>query len=165
MIKRNTVPKSIWSNPIHFLAFGLGSGAAPYAPGTFGTLAVIPLYLLLVSYLTWPIYAVVVTLMFFLGVWLCDRTEKDIGTHDHSGIVWDEFVGYLVTMFYAPAGWLWIIIGFFLFRLFDIWKPYPIRQLERRYRNGFGNMIDDVVAGLYAGIVLQLLVLVSVQIY
>lgn len=103
--------------------------------------------------------------MFFLGVWLCDRTEKDIGTHDHSGIVWDEFVGYLVTMFYAPAGWLWIIIGFFLFRLFDIWKPYPIRQLERRYRNGFGNMIDDVVAGLYAGIVLQLLVLVSVQIY
>ncbi len=165
MIKRNTVPKSIWSNPIHFLAFGLGSGAAPYAPGTFGTLAAIPLYLLLVNYLNWPIYAVVVTLMFLLGVWMCDRTEKDIGAHDHSGIVWDEFVGYLVTMFYAPAGWLWIIVGFFLFRLFDIWKPYPIRQLERRYRNGFGNMIDDVVAGLYAAIVLQLLFLVSVQIY
>ncbi|MFV1998070.1 MAG: phosphatidylglycerophosphatase A [Acidiferrobacterales bacterium] len=158
MIKRNKVPRSMWSNPVHFLAFGLGSGAAPYAPGTFGTLAAIPLYLLLVNYTSWPVYAVIVAIMFLAGVWMCDRTERDIGVHDHSGIVWDEFVGYLVTMFYAPPGWLWIVAGFFLFRLFDIWKPFPVRQLERRYRNGFGNMVDDVIAGIYAGLALQVLV-------
>lgn len=161
MLKRNSVPESVWSNPVHFLAFGLGSGAAPYAPGTFGTLAAIPLYLLLVNFTNWVAYAVIVVIMFLVGVWMCDRTERDIGVHDHSGIVWDEFVGYLVTLFYAPAGWAWIVAGFFLFRLFDIWKPFPIRQMERRYQNGFGNMIDDVVAGIYAGIALQVLVYLS----
>lgn len=155
MLKRNSVPRSIWSNPVHFFAFGLGSGAAPYAPGTFGTLAAIPLYLLLIHFLNWPLYAVVVVVMFLLGIWICNRTERDIGAHDHSGIVWDEFVGFLVTMFYAPAGWLWIVVGFLLFRLFDIWKPFPVRQLERRYRNGFGIMVDDLVAGVYAALVLQ----------
>jgi len=148
----------MWTNPVHFLAFGLGSGAAPYAPGTFGTLAAVPIYLLLIQSLDWPAYGIVVVAMFALGVWLCDRTEHDIGVHDHSGIVWDEFVGYLVTMFYAPTGWLWIVAGFFLFRLFDIWKPFPVRQVERRYRKGFGIMIDDVVAGIYAALALQGLV-------
>jgi len=161
MLKRNSVPQSVWSNPVHFLAFGLGSGAALYAPGTFGTLAAIPLYLLLVNYTRWPAYAVIVAIMFLFGVWMCDRTERDIGVHDHSGIVWDEFVGYLVTMFYAPAGWVWLVAGFFLFRLFDIWKPFPVRQMERRYQKGFGIMVDDVVAGIYAGLVLQTLVYLS----
>ena len=163
MIKRNNFPKSIWTNPIHFLAFGLGSGAAPYAPGTFGTLAAIPIYLVLVEYLAWPAYGLVVVVMFAFGVWLCERTERDIGVHDHSGIVWDEFVGYLVTMFAVPVDWVWVVAGFFLFRLFDVWKPFPVRQLERRYQNGFGNMADDLLAGIYANIVLQLLVLAERQ--
>ena len=163
MIKRNSVPRSIWINPIHFFAFGLGSGAAPYAPGTFGTLAAIPIYLVLIEYLSLPIYGLVVVAMFGIGVWLCDRTEKDIGVHDHSGIVWDEFVGYLVTMLAVPVGWVWVVAGFFLFRLFDVWKPFPVRQLERRYQNGFGNMADDLLAGIYANIVLQLLVLAERQ--
>ncbi|MCG6975239.1 MAG: phosphatidylglycerophosphatase A [Acidiferrobacterales bacterium] len=163
MIKRNSVPRSIWTNPIHFLAFGLGSGAAPYAPGTFGTLAAIPLYLVLAHFLTWPLYALFAVAMFGFGVWLCDRTERDIGVHDHSGIVWDEFVGYLVTMFAVPVDWVWVVAGFFLFRLFDVWKPFPVRQLERRYQNGFGNMADDLLAGIYANIVLQLLVLAERQ--
>ena len=163
MIKRNSVPRSIWTNPIHFLAFGLGSGAAPYAPGTFGTLAAIPLYLVLAHFLTWPLYALVAVAMFGFGVWLCDRTERDIGVHDHSGIVWDEFVGYLVTMFAVPVDGVWVVAGFFLFRLFDVWKPFPVRQRERRYQNGFGNMADDLLAGIYANIVLQLLVLAERQ--
>ena len=163
MIKRNNVPKSIWTNPVHFLAFGLGSGVAPYAPGTFGTLAAIPIYMVLVEFLSLPVYGLVVAAMFGFGVWLCERTEKDIGVHDHSGIVWDEFVGYLVTMFAIPVGWTWVVAGFFLFRLFDVWKPFPVRQLERRYQNGFGNMADDLLAGIYANIVLQLLVLVERQ--
>lgn len=134
---------------IHFLAFGFGSGRMPVAPGTFGTLAAIPIYLLLDSAPP-PAYAAVVAGLFVLGVWLCHATEQDLGVHDHPGIVWDEIVGYLITMFLAPRGWQWIVLGFVLFRLFDIWKPFPIRQIERRIRGGLGNMLDDALAGLYS---------------
>jgi phosphatidylglycerophosphatase A len=138
----------------HFLAFGFGAGKAPVAPGTFGTLVGIAAYLLLQP-LSALSYAVTVLALFVLGVWLCQVTERDLGVHDHPGIVWDEIVGYLITMFMAPAGWAWIVAGFFLFRLFDIWKPFPIRQLERRIQGGFGNMLDDALAGLYSLAALQ----------
>lgn len=159
MIKRNHAPKRFWAKPHQLLAFGLGSGAAPYAPGTFGTLAAIPFYILLAHYTNHWAYAAITVVLFIFGVWLCDRTERDIGSHDHSGIVWDEFIGYFVTMFMVPLHWWWVIAGFLLFRLFDVWKPFPVRQIERRYGGGFGVMIDDVVAGIYAAIVLQLLIL------
>ena len=145
---------------VHFLAFGFGAGKMPVAPGTFGTLVGIPFYLLLAS-LPPLIYADVVLGLFALGVWLCQVTEQDLKVHDHPGIVWDEIVGYLITMFMAPRGWQWIVLGFVLFRLFDIWKPFPIRQLERRIQGGFGNMFDDALAGLYALAVLQLVVYLS----
>lgn len=134
---------------VHFLAFGFGAGRIPVAPGTFGTLAAIPVYLLLM-HAPWPAYAAIVLGMFALGVWLCHATERDLGVHDHPGIVWDEIVGYLITMFTAPDGWEWIVLGFVLFRLFDIWKPFPIRQLERRIQGGLGNMLDDALAGFYS---------------
>lgn len=137
-----------------FFAFGFGAGKAPVAPGTFGTLVGIPIYLLLQP-VSASIYAVAVLVLFGLGVWLCHVTEKDLGVHDHPGIVWDEIVGYLITMFMAPNGWVWIVAGFFLFRLFDIWKPFPIRQIERRIQGGLGNMLDDALAGLYSLAVLQ----------
>lgn len=139
---------------IHFLAFGFGAGKMPVAPGTFGTLAAIPVYLLLVSAPS-LVYAVIVLGLFALGVWLCHATEQDLGVHDHPGIVWDEIVGYLITMFLAPDGWEWIVLGFILFRLFDIWKPFPIRQIERRVRGGLGNMLDDALAGFYSLAALQ----------
>ncbi len=132
-----------------FLAQGFGSGKAPFAPGTFGTLVAIPIYFLLRE-LTPIVYGLVVIAMFALGIWICQITEQDIGEHDHASIVWDEIVGYLITMFMAPAGWVWIATGFLLFRLFDIWKPFPIRTLERRIQGGLGNMLDDVLAALYA---------------
>jgi phosphatidylglycerophosphatase A len=138
----------------HFLAFGFGAGKAPVAPGTFGTLVGIAAYLLLQP-LSALSYAVTVLALFALGVWLCQVTEQDLKVHDHPGIVWDEIVGYLITMFMAPAGWVWIVAGFLLFRLFDIWKPFPIRQLERRIQGGFGNMLDDALAGLYSLAALQ----------
>ncbi len=147
------------SNPVHFLAFGLGSGLAPKAPGTFGTLAAIPLYLLL-SHLSLPMYALVLILASLLGIWLCGKTAKDLGVHDHPGIVWDEFCGYWLTMLAAPAGWLWIIVGFILFRLFDIWKPWPISLADKRVPGGMGIMVDDLIAGLYALIVMQGIVFV-----
>lgn len=150
-----TTPKSVWRNPVHFAAFGFGSGAAPVAPGTFGTALAVVIYLLMPA-MTWPIYGLFLTISFAIGVWLCGKTASDIGVHDHGGIVWDEFVGYWITMFLAPPGWLWILLGFVLFRVFDIVKPWPIRWLDKNVSGGFGVMIDDVLAGLMALVCLQL---------
>jgi phosphatidylglycerophosphatase A len=149
-------PASVFRNPVHFLAFGLGSGAAPVAPGTFGTLAAVPLYLLLAQ-LSLPQYLLVLVLAFALGIWLCDRTSRDLGVHDHGGIVWDEFVGFWLTMVAAPPGWQWLLLGFLLFRLFDILKPFPIGYFDRQVQGGFGIMLDDAIAGSFAWFCLQLL--------
>jgi len=157
MKRRNQAPPSVWRNPVHFLAFGLGSGAAPVAPGTFGTLAAIPLYLLLAPLPLWG-YLLAVAAVSLAGIWLCDRTSRDLGVHDHPGIVWDEFAGYLVTMIAAPAGWLWIAVGFALFRFFDILKPWPIRWIDRQVHGGFGIMLDDLLAGVFAALALQAMV-------
>ncbi|MCM2131881.1 phosphatidylglycerophosphatase A family protein [Larsenimonas rhizosphaerae] len=143
------VPKSIWRNPIHFLAFGLGSGAAPFAPGTFGTLAAIPFYWML-SFLSLPTYLLVVLVAMIVGIYLCGRTSRDLGVHDHSGIVWDEFVGYWLTMAAVPFSWQAALWGFAIFRVFDVIKPWPIRTVDRRVAGGFGIMFDDVLAGVYA---------------
>lgn len=157
-MKASTVPKSVWRNPIHFLAFGCGSGAMPFAPGTFGTLVAIPLYLVLEP-LSLVYYLLIVAGLTLIGIALCHITARDIGVHDHGGIVWDEIVGYLLTMAAAPRGWLWIVIGFVLFRLFDIVKPWPIRLADKQVSGGFGIMLDDVLAAGYAWLVLQLLAL------
>ncbi len=146
--------KQLLINTNHFFAFGFGSGLAPKAPGTFGTLAAVPIYWLLQD-LAWPIYGTWLIVTFALGVYWCDRSSKQLGVHDHGGIVWDEFVGYWITMFLAPAGWLWMLLGFVLFRFFDIIKPWPIGWLDRKVGGGLGIMIDDVLAGVYSFIVLQ----------
>jgi len=143
-----------WRNPVHLLAYGLGSGAAPKAPGTFGTLAAIPLALLLQPLDPWS-YLAVTALLFVLGIPICGRTAADLGLHDPGGIVFDEWVGLLVTLWLAPAGWPWLLAGLLLFRLFDIWKPWPIRWLDRRVRGGLGIMLDDLVAGLFGFVFLQ----------
>lgn len=154
----NQAPASVWRNPVHFLAFGLGSGASPWAPGTAGTLAAIPLFFLIQPLsLAW--YAAVLVITFVVGIYLCGKTSEDMGVHDHGGIVWDEFVGYWITMFAAPPGWLWIVIGFVLFRLFDIIKPWPISWADKQVAGGLGIMLDDVLAGLMALACLQLLTL------
>jgi phosphatidylglycerophosphatase A len=152
-------PRSVWRNPIHFAAFGFGSGAVPVAPGTFGTLAAVALYLLLPA-MPVLVYCGFLLLTFALGIWFCERTARDLGVHDHGGIVWDEFVGYWLTMLLAPPGWLWIVLGFVLFRFFDIVKPWPIRWLDANVDGGFGIMIDDVLAAIMALICMQLLALV-----
>lgn len=145
---------------IHFVAFGFGSGKAPLAPGTFGTLAAVPIYFLLHETGV-VIYTGVVIVMFVFGVWCCGVTERDYQKTDMSSIVWDEIVGYLMTMFMAPMDWWWAAVGFVLFRLFDIWKPFPIRMLERRVPGGFGVMLDDALAGVYACVLLQVIVFSS----
>ncbi len=142
-------------NPVHLLAFGFGSGLAPVAPGTFGTLAAVPPYLLLAR-LPLAAYLAVLAGVILAGVWICGRTSRDLGVHDHGGIVWDEFAGFFVTMTAAPQGAFWVAAGFLLFRLFDILKPWPIGWLDRRVKGGVGIMLDDLLAGLYGWVVLQL---------
>lgn len=147
----------VWQDPIYFLAFGFGSGLMPIAPGTWGTLAAMPVYLLWANS-PWQIYLTLTLAAFFLGVAVCDKVSSELGVHDYSGIVWDEVVGYLLTMFLAPVNIWWMIIGFFLFRLFDIWKPQPIRFVDKHVHGGLGIMLDDVLAAVPAWAVLQLLI-------
>ena len=141
-------------DPLHCVATGFGAGLAARAPGTMGTLVAVPLYLLLrdldVNY-----YAGVVAVLFFAGVAICGRTARALNAHDHPAIVFDEVVGFLVTMIAAPSGWLWLAAGFMLFRFFDIVKPPPIGMLDRRVHGGFGIMLDDLVAGVFAAASLQ----------
>lgn len=144
-------------NPSCFLALGFGSGLLPVAPGTAGTLAAIPLYLLLQD-LSLGAYLALVLVSVFGGILVCGYTAARLGVHDHPAIVWDEVVGYLITMTAAPAGWLWVAAGFVLFRLFDILKPWPIGWFDRRVHGGTGIMLDDVIAGVFAGALLQMMV-------
>ena len=141
-------------NPVHFLAFGFGSGLAPKAPGTFGTLAAIPLWWLAVQ-LPWWGYGLVLLAVIAVGPYLCGRTATDLGVHDHGGIVWDEIAGYLLTMLLVPASWYAAVAGFLLFRLFDIAKPWPIGWIDRQVKGGTGIMVDDLVAAVYAWLCLQ----------
>ena len=122
---------------MHMLAFGMGAGCSPKAPGTMGTLLAVAVYLLL-SRLPLPVYIAILIAVVLVGIWLCDKTARD-----------------LLTMVGAPAGWQWIVAGFLLFRLFDIWKPWPIGWLDRRVGGGLGIMLDDLLAGLFAALCLQ----------
>lgn len=151
----NPVPDNFLKHPVHFLALGFGSGCVPKLPGTAGTLAGVLIYFLL-STIPLTYYAGTVLLFFLAGIWICDKTARDLGVHDHPAIVWDEVVGYLVTMIYAPQGWIWIFAGFVLFRLFDIWKPWPINRIDKSITGGFGIMLDDVIAGIFSLCVLQI---------
>jgi len=137
-------------NPLHLLSLGFGSGLSPHAPGTMGTLVAIPLYLML-SRLELIAYLIAIASGFILGIYVCHYTSKALGVHDHSGIVWDEIIGYWIAMIALPAPtWQWILTGFVLFRFFDIVKPWPVNLADKHLPGGFGIMIDDVLAGLYA---------------
>ncbi len=159
---QQSIPAAIWQNPLYFIAFGFGSGAIPFAPGTFGTLLAIPFYLLL-QHLSPVFYITFVVLFCAASIWICERVSNEIHIHDHPGMNLDEFVGFFVTMIFAPAGWQWILLGFLLFRLFDIWKPWPISWLDENIPGGFGMIIDDVVAGLFSFVVIQLMALFILQ--
>lgn len=152
---RSSAPvKTVLSDPVHFLAFGFGTGLAPVAPGTAGTLVGVVLDWLLRYWGLAPRLAIVV-LMFLAGVWLCGESARRLAVHDHPGIVWDEIVGYMAAMLVAPGGWQWALAGFVLFRIFDILKPWPIRDVDHRLSGGLGIMLDDVLAAAYAAMVLS----------
>lgn len=149
MKSTKTIPVEYLKNPIHFLALGFGSGLMPKAPGTFGTLAAIPVYFLCKD-LSLFHYLLFVSLVSVAGVFICQYTSNALKVHDHPGIVIDEFAGYFITMIAIPFSWQWVLLGFVLFRLFDIVKPWPISFLDKKVHGGFGIMIDDILAGLFS---------------
>ena len=145
----------VFSHPAHIIAFGFGAGLAPFAPGTFGTL--------LGWAIAWAIptesaglLLIVAAALFLVGVWACEITGRHLGVGDHPAMVWDEVVAFLIILAIVPRTYFWQLTAFVAFRFFDILKPPPIRYLERRYGGGLGVMFDDIVAALYALLVLAL---------
>ena len=141
-------------HPAHFIAFGGGIGLLPAAPGTFGTLLAFPLFYLLEPRLESWSFLVLILALFWLGAWACAVTGRALGAADHGGMVWDEVVAFLLVLFFVPVTGYWQAFAFLLFRLFDIFKPPPIRYYDRMLKNGFGVMWDDLLAAGYTLLVL-----------
>ena len=148
--------RDLFSHPAHFFALGFGAGLSPWAPGTFGTLAALPLYWLINQYSP-DLYIWLVSASILIGIYLCGETAKNLNSPDHGGIVWDEIAGYGVTMLWLPFSLQWALAGFVLFRVFDILKPWPIRWLDKHVHAGVGIMLDDIVAGAMACAILHVL--------
>lgn len=150
---RWTAEPKLLRDPIHLLAFGFGAGLSPIAPGTFGTVIAVPIVLWL-EQLGWVAHLTFAAAAILGGIYLCGESARRMGVHDHPGIVWDEITGFTVTMLAAPPEWYWLLTGFVLFRFFDIAKPWPIREADHSLPGGLGIMLDDVIAGIMAGLVL-----------
>jgi len=148
------------SHPAHFIALGFGVGLVPWAPGTFGTLASLGLYYALATFLDPLVIAFCALPLFFVGIWACNVTGRDLGAHDHGSMVWDEIVAFLPLAAVSFKAWWLQAIAFALFRAFDIWKPPPIRQLEGALQDGFGVMVDDMVAAFYAYITFVIFIVI-----
>lgn len=147
----------VFSHPAHFLAFGFGAGLSRFAPGTAGTLLGFPLYWAVAPYLSAVEMLLFIGVLFALGVWACGITGRNLGIADHGGMCWDEIVAFLLILEVAPAGLWWQVAAFFLFRVFDVVKPSPIRELERRMKGGFGVMFDDILAAGYTLLALAII--------
>jgi len=152
---RRVVPPSVWKNWAHFVAFGFGAGTISVAPGICGALVGVVIYYL-IRWLPVSIYLVLVFAAFVLGVWVCEVTLKALKRNHVDGIVFDKIVGYLVAMIGLPLTWKWALLGLVLFLIFDIWKPWPISKIHKETMGGLALMLDDVIAGFYALIILQI---------
>ncbi|MFW5431423.1 MAG: phosphatidylglycerophosphatase A [Methylophilaceae bacterium] len=155
--------KFLIAHPAHFLALGFGSGLAPKAPGTFGTIVALPLYWLIADYSLHSQLAII-AMMFIIGIYFCEVAGKNLGVSDHGSIVWDEIAAMMLVLTITPTQWVWWLVAFLLFRLFDIWKPFPIRQCDAKLKGGFGVMFDDLLAAVYAVIGLKALLWITSQI-
>ena len=143
------------ADPVHCVALGFGSGLAPFAPGTFGSLVGLAFALALAPLgLAWNLAAVAVAVLG--GIWICGESARRLGVHDHPAIVWDEVAGMMIAMLAAPDAWWGALLAFALFRFFDILKPWPIREIDHGLGGGAGIMLDDVLAGIFAALGLML---------
>ena len=148
MLKEHRIRVSL-KNPVHFLALGFGSGLIPFMPGTFGSLAAIPLLLLMAQIPLWA-FITITLLASVIGIYLCGKTADDMQVHDHGSIVWDEIAGMFITFLFVPISAMSLCLGFVLFRIFDIVKPWPIGVIDKRLHGGSGIMLDDIIAGAMA---------------
>lgn len=155
--------KLLLSHPAHFFALGFGSGLAEKAPGTFGTLVGLPLFWLISAYPV-ALQLAIIAVLFIVGIYFCDKTGQALGVSDHGGIVWDEIVAMMLVLTFTPYQWQWWLAAFLAFRLFDIWKPFPIRQCDKNIKGGLGVMFDDLLAAIYAIAVLKVVLWLSTQI-
>lgn len=146
----------MFGHPAHVIAFGFGAGLVRPAPGTVGTLVAFPVFWFLYPRMTDGAFLALLGVLFVVGVWACDRTGRDLGVPDHGGMVFDELFAFLLVLFLTPAQPVWEAFAFLLFRLFDILKPVPIRHFDRTVKGGIGVMLDDLLAALYALLVLAL---------
>ncbi len=146
--------KFLFAHPAHFFALGFGSGLAKKAPGTFGTLLGFPLFLVIAK-LAIPLQLSIITALFVVGIYFCHATGKALGVSDHGSIVWDEIVAMMLVLVFTPHESAWWLLAFVLFRIFDIWKPSPIRQCDAHIKGGLGVMLDDILAAIYAIIYLK----------
>ena len=156
--------KFLLSHPAHFFALGFGSGLVAKAPGTFGTLVGFPLFWLISSYVI-HLQLLIITALFLIGIYFCNKTSKDLGVADHGAIVWDEIVAIMLVLTFTPGYWFWWLLAFAMFRLFDIWKPFPIRQFDMKLKGGFGVMFDDLLAAVYAIISIKAILWMLSQLY
>ena len=140
-------------HPAHFIALGAGAGLAPVAPGTFGTLLAVALALVLRAYSGDAAFVAAIVILFAVGAWASQVTGRNLGVPDHGAIVVDEIAAFLLVLFFVGADWTRVAFAFLIFRLFDIWKPPPIRQLDAAMKNGVGVMLDDLLAAGYTLIV------------
>ena len=155
MNKENPLNRVHLTHPVHFLALGLGSGLLRPAPGTWGSLAGLVVGYFCLTFLGLTYFTLFTFVAFVIGCYLCQKTADDMQVHDHGAIVWDEFVGIFITLIALPQlTWPWLALAFFSFRFFDILKPYPIRYFDQKLESGFGIMIDDVLAAVYAVLVI-----------
>jgi phosphatidylglycerophosphatase A len=144
--------RTVLTDPVHFLAFGFGSGLAPF---TFGSIPGLLLFWLTMDFGLYVQLGIVAATA-LAGIWICGESARRIGVHDHGGIVWDEIVGMYVTLLFAPVSVAGFVLAFVLFRVMDIVKPWPIRDLDHRLGGGLGIMLDDLLAALYAALPLAL---------
>lgn len=152
---RTEIQRRVWSDPRYFFGYGFGTGLLPKMPGTWGTLMAIPIYLMLPKF-SLTAYLIIVLLIGLYAISISEALSKEIGIHDDPGMNIDEFVGYFVTMIWAPLTWWAVVLGFVYFRFFDILKPWPISWIDRKVKGGFGMILDDIIAGIAAMLVLQL---------
>jgi len=156
LIVADTARFRLLRQPVHLFALGFGAGLAPFAPGTAGSaLALLPAWLMLS--LPWPWRIGIVAAVIVAGVWLCGESARRLGTHDHPAIVLDEIAAMLLLALLMPQRAWWLLPAFAFFRLFDIAKPWPIRDLDHRMKGGLGIMLDDLLAAGYAAACLQLI--------
>lgn len=159
IILANFKPDLAWlkARPVCFLGFGFGSGLAPFAPGTFGTLPALPIAFILhlIGISGWWL-AAFCAILFVWGIRICSQTERELGIHDYGGIVWDEIVAMMTVLAFVPFKWTWWLAAFLVFRFFDAVKPWPIKWLDARLHGGLGIMLDDIVAAVFTVWVLKI---------